>query len=484
MVISVDEYLKSLNDGRIVYYRGKPVQNVAVHKILSVPVKHASSIYRLQQDINYKKMMCFNDGGDEISAFYKLPSDAESLLERHKLIYETTRLGRGQFNIVKAIGTDAIMALLFVSKKIDAAHGTSYYERAKKFYEYAAANDLSLSLAQTDVKGNRSLKPSEQEDKDMYLHIVKKDSKGIYVSGAKAHTTQSIASNEIIAIPTRNMGEADRDYAVAFSIPANTEGITMIARPLKEVETALNDRLSVIGRENIEVETITVFDNVFVPNDRIFMAGEYEFAGLLAVMFPTFHRFTAISYRAAMADFLIGVARLLADYNGIGDKSNIRRNISTLISYKEVLRATAIAASHDFAMDKDSKIAIPNIIYTNVGKLYANENYTDVVKNIVDIAGGLVATMPSSEDFDNPVESAYLLKYLKGRSGKETVERLHLIETLREFISSMGSLYLAGMIHAEGSIEASIMELCRSYDYTGSIDLAKFASGINKELKK
>jgi aromatic ring hydroxylase len=484
MVISAELYVKSLNDGRTVYYRGKKIKNVTDHPVLKVPVAHASSIYKLQQNDTYRQMMCYSspDSG-EISSFYKIPRNTEELMERHTLIYETTRLGRGQFNIVKAIGSDALFALMCVSKKIDGKYKTNYYNLIMDFYRYVAKNDLSLALAQTDMKGNRSLRPSEQDDKDMYVHIVKRENNGIYVSGAKAHTTQSIASNEIIVIPTRNMTEADKDYAVAFAIPANTEGITMIARPLKEVETTENDTLSIIGKENIEVETITIFDNVFIPNERVFMNGEYDFAGFLAMMFPTFHRFTALSYRAALADFLIGTGKLLASYNGVEDKSNIRRNIAVLISYKETLRATAIAASYQCNYNKQASISIPNIIYTNVGKLFANENYTDVIKNIVDIAGGLVATLPSYEDFENEEERAYLLKYLSGKNSVETMDRVRVFQTLREFLSSMGSLYLAGMIHAEGSIEASTMELCRSYDYSGSIELGKYAAGIKPDLE-
>ena len=483
MVISSDEYRESLNDGRIVYYRGKLVENVAEHLALKVPVNHASSIYDLQADQNYRGMTCYNDDKlGNISSFYRIPQNTEELMQRHDLIYETTRLGRGQFNIVKAIGTDAIFALMYVTKRIDEKYQTSYYENVMKFYRYAAENDLSLALAQTDMKGDRSLKPSEQKDPDMYVHIVKREKEGIYVSGAKAHTTQSIAANELIVIPTRNMGAEDKDYAVAFAIPANTKGITMFARPLKEVETVQNDKLSVIGRKNVEVETITVFDNVFIPNDRIFLNGECDFAGFLAMMFPTFHRFTALSYRAALGDFLIGTGKLLAEYNGVAEKSNIRRNLSVLIKYKETLKANAIAAAYKCSYDKSSKLAIPNIVYTNVGKLFANENYTEVIKNIVDIAGGMVATMPSYEDFGNSDEEKILLKFLTARDKSETLDRVKLFQTLREFISSFGALYLAGMIHAEGSIEASILELNRSYDYSGSIALGKYAAGIEDHL--
>lgn len=484
MLIDSGTYKNSLKDSRIVYYRGKMVKDVTEHPALMVPVNHAASIYKLQQDKKYKNMMCFYSNNEEFSAFYKIPENTEDLMNRHKLIYETTRLGRGQFNIIKAIGTDALFALMYVSRKIDEKHKTEYYKNVMNFYKYAMEHDLSLSLAQTDVKGDRSLRPSDQKDPDMYVHVVKRDQNGIYVTGAKAHTTQSIASNEIIVIPTRNMTEKDKDYAVAFAVPPNSDGITMIARPLKEVETVNDDTLSVIGKENIEVETITIFNNTFIPYSRVFMDGEYDFAGFLAMMFPTFHRYTAISYRAAMADFLAGTGKLLALYNGVDDKSNIRKNLAVLISYKETLRATAIASAYQCNYDKLAGIAIPNVIFTNVGKLFANENYTNVLKNIVDIAGGLVATLPSYEDFENADESKLLLKYLTGKNREETTDRVKVFQTLREFLSSMGSLYLAGMIHAEGSIEASTLELCRSYDYKESMELGKYAAGITDKLQQ
>ncbi len=481
MIKTRDEFIKSLNDGRLVYYRGETVANVAEHPILKVPVKHAASIYSLQADTTYKDIMLVNTTEyGEMSSFYKIPENSSDLMKRHRLIYETTRIGRGQFNIIKAIGSDALFALMYVSRLMDKKYDKGYYKRVMKYYRYVVDNDLALSVAQTDVKGDRSLKPSDQDDPDLYVHIVKRDNNGIYVSGAKAHTTQSIASHDIIVLPTRNMAERDRDYAVAFSTPANAPGITMISRPLKEVETTVNDGLSIIGKENIEVETVTIFDNVFIPHEKVFLDGEYDFSGILAVMFPTFHRFTAISYRAALADFLIGIGKLLAEYNGTDNKPNIMRNMKPLISYKEILRATAIAASHE--CNKLNGLAVPDVVYTNVGKLYANENYTDIIKNIVDIAGGLVATLPAYEDFKNPHEEKLLIKYLRGKDKDSTMERIKVLQTLREFISSMGSLYLAGMIHAEGSIEASILELYRSYKYEDSKNLGKYASNIKNEL--
>jgi aromatic ring hydroxylase len=478
-----DEYINSLRDGREVYYRGKKVDDITKHEVLKSTVNHASLIYKWQQDEKTRELTVYKDDVYGYSSkFYKIPRNGNDLMERFNLIYETTKMGRGSFNIIKAIGSDALFALMIIAKKTDSYFKTHYYENVMKFYEYVIKNDLGLAVAQTDVKGDRDLRPFEQEDKDLYLRIVDKNKDGIVVRGAKVHTTQGPVANEIIVLPTRNMTEKDKDYSVAFAVPANTKGLKMISKPLKASEASLNDPWFVLGKENMETESLTIFDDVFVPWDRVFLAGEYQLAGPLAVMFPTYHRFTAISYRTAIADLLIGLGKLLAELNGVDDKSHIRRDIVEIIKYKEILRESAIAASQLAEIDEDTKISIPNRIFTNIGKLVANEGYLDTIKHLVDVAGGLAATLPSSQDFSNEEESKYLKKYLVGKKGTDPIIRSRLLSLTREILSSLGALFTTAMIHAEGSIEASVIELYRSYNYDDSKKLAYYASGINDKL--
>lgn len=483
MLKNVVDYLKSLRDGRKIYYRGDLVDDVTRHKILSVAVRHASDIFRLQGDHKYRDLVVYNDPVyGETSRFYRIPRNSEDLKDRFKLIYETSRYGRGLFNIIKAIGSDALFALMMVTKKMDSDLGTEYYSRVMEFYRHVVENDLGVAVAQTDVKGDRSLRPHQQSDPDLYVRIVERRSNGIVVRGAKEHTTQSIAANEIIVLPTRNMVEADKDYAVAFAIPPNTVGVKMISRPMKAVESAVKDPSFIMGRYNAENETITIFDDVFVPWNRVFLAGEWIYAFPTAITFPIYHRFTAISYRAALADLLIGIGKLLAEYNGVDNKSHIRRDIVKLIMYKEFLSAAAIAAAEECAVDESTGIAIPNIIYTNVGKLFANEGYTDVIKHLVDVAGGLAATVPSIKDLRNEEERKYLLKYLIGKEDVDPEYRIRIFNLLRELLSSFGALFTTVMIHAEGSIEASIIELYRSYNYEESKKLALYAAGLKESI--
>ncbi len=484
MLRTANDYINSLRDGRIIYYKGKKVEDVTKHSILGVTVKHASDLYALQTDDDYAEITVTEDEKyGKISRFYHIPHSAEDLNKRFDLIYKTTEYGRGIFNIIKAIGSDAIFALMISSARVDKKYGTNYSSNIANFYEYVVKNDLALAVAQTDVKGDRMKRPSEQKDPDMYLRIVDRNEKGIIVRGAKAHSTQAAVSNEILVIPSRNMLESDKDYSVAFAVSPSTPGLKMISKPVKSVEDSLSDETLVIGLNNAESETVTIFEDVFIPWERVFLAGEWDYAGLTAVMFPTFHRFTAIAYRSAMASLILGLSKLLADSNGVFGASHIRRDIVDLIMYKETLRSAGISAAYKGVKDITTGVFTPNTIYTNAGKLLANTHYTDIIRSAVDIAGGIMATLPSSMDFKNPETSNLLKKYLAGAKG-DVEDRFKLMNTLRYIISSLNALFTTAMIHAEGSIEASIIELSRSYDYTNDEALAKYASGITSKINE
>jgi Aromatic ring hydroxylase len=235
--------------------------------------------------------------------------------------------------------------------------------------------DLTIALAQTDVKGDRSKRPFEQVDPDMYLRVVATKSDGIIVRGAKAHTTQSAVSDEIIVIPTRTMKDNDRDYAISFALPVNTSGLKLYIRPIDEVE---GNTSAVISKKDYEFETLTIFEDVFVPWDRVFLFKEYEYAGFLANLFATYHRFTALSYRSAMMNLIIGSSILVARSNGIENEKHVRDNIIDMITYKEILRSCAIAAAINPIYIEG--LAIPNPIIVNVGKLFANMNFHNIIK--------------------------------------------------------------------------------------------------------
>jgi aromatic ring hydroxylase len=450
------------------------VEDVTSHEILRIPVKHASMLYEFKQKfpelaVNHDPEM------GPVSAFYKIPHGVDDLLKRHELIKESTRYCNGIFNIVQAIGSDALFALLITASR---SGDRVFHERVQKYYRYVVENDLATAVAQTDVKGDRSLRPHEQPDPDLYVRVVDSNDEGIIVCGAKAHTTQSVAANEIIFIPTRSMVEKDRDYAIAFAIPANTKGLKLVCRPVLEVE-GLGREDAPISSQNLEIETLTILDHVFVPWERVFLFKDWGLAGELANTFATYHRFTAISYRSVMAELFIGAARLAARYNGIENAPHVREDIIEMILYREIMDVAAKAAAHYPLIDEKTGIAIPNPLYTNIAKLYSNKMFPNIVGALVDIAGGLTSTLPTTDDLNSPEIRNYLVKYLQGSRKYTGEQRFKLLRLVRELAGGPMTGYMMGLfIHAEGSMAASKIALYRDYKFERAEELVSRLAGV------
>jgi aromatic ring hydroxylase len=474
---SPKQYKESLRDGRVVFYRGKQVEDVTKHPILKIGAEQTSLDYRLSEDPDFKDLMTTTDPetGRAISRYFKIPQTSDDLLKRREMTEMVTRAGRGVVTLVKEIGTDALFALHLIAGAMDKKLGTNYLERVKKYYEYCKENDLAMATAQTDVKGDRSLRPHEQSHPDYYVRVLREKEDGIIVRGAKAHTTNAVFANEIIVIPTRAMTEEDKDYALAFAVPANSKGLKMVASSLG-FENPSTFHHPVSARHKM-IESLTIFDDVFVPWERVFMKGEWQFAGALAKTFVDFHRFTAISYKPPLCDLLIGAAALIAEYNGIERASHVVDKIARIIMYTETLRGLSRAAAIN-CKTIDS-IAIPDPILTNTAKYYFASNYHEIVSYVQDIAGGLLVTGPSEEDCKNPETQKYIEKYLGGKNGVPTEHRLRIFNLIRDLTASnFGGYNEILAIHAEGSLEAQKITIYRDYDLERCKALAREVANI------
>ena len=332
---TVEQYKASLRDGRLVYFQGQRVGDVTIHPAICVAVNHAAIDYEIAHDPAHRDLAVYADRetGQEYSRYFKIPASAEDLLQRSELIETSTRLGRTVVVLVKEIGTDCLFALHLIAKQMDVQLGTKYLPCVRAMSEHCRNNDLAMAVAQTDAKGDRSRGPAEQAHPDYYVRVVDRRPGGIVVRGAKVHTSVAPNANELFVIPTRNLTQADKDYAVAFCIPLNTPGLKMIASPYGSGhESSFTHPIS--SRHKM-METLTIFEDVFVPNERVFMNGEWQFAGPLAKTFVEFHRFTAISYKLPLLDLLAGSALLIAEQNGIDKASHVREKLTILREYDQ-----------------------------------------------------------------------------------------------------------------------------------------------------
>src|ERR1051325_6165130 len=230
---TVEQYKASLRDGRVVYFRGRRVEDVTTHPVIGLAVDHAAIDYQIAHNPEHRELaVCFDEETkQEYSRYFKIPATPGDLLKRSRLIETSTRLGGTLVVLIKEIGTDCLFALRLVAREMDDKLGTKYLPRVQAMYEHCRNHDLAMAVAQTDVKGDRSRGPAEQDHPDYYVHIVDRKPDGIIVRGAKVHTSVTPNANELFVIPTRNLTAADADYAVAFCIPPNTPGIKQIASP-------------------------------------------------------------------------------------------------------------------------------------------------------------------------------------------------------------------------------------------------------------
>lgn len=472
---TADEYRKSLRDGRRVYILGEKVEDVTTHKLLKIATETVAQDFVLteSEDPQVRNLFVAKDEetGEPISRFFTTPKTYDDLEKRSQMIAESIRL-TGGLPFGKDVGTDCLNAVMAVA---DQMGKEEYKERAKNYLRHLKKNDVAMCGAVTDAKGDRSKPPAKQKHPDYYLHVVDRQKDGIVVKGCKLHITSAPVANEIIVTPTRQMREDEADYALAFAVPANAKGITMICRPGR------GDRSPLEFPSDVPVrglsEAMIVFDNVFVPWERVFMCGEWQFSMLLAYTFASFHRFTAISYKIPIVELLAGVGIAMAEANGIERVGHIRGKLSELAAYVETLKALTKAAAKDPIMH--GEIAVPNPLIANMAKLHFASNYHHVIKLVQDISGGIITTMPTYKDWTNPDTHEYLEHYLGGSAKFTTEQRLRLIELAHRMVASAEHGHMeVTTVHAEGSMEAQKMMILFESPLAQYSAMAKRAAGI------
>jgi 4-hydroxybutyryl-CoA dehydratase/vinylacetyl-CoA-Delta-isomerase len=375
---------------------------------------------------------------------------------------------------------DALNSLYSSTFEIDSKHGTVYHKRLIDFIKTIQKENHVIGGAMTDVKGDRSLSPSQQEDPDMFVHITKRDEKGVYITGAKAHQTGCINSHWIIVMPTMRLRPEDKDYAIVGAIPADAKGITYIyGRQSCDTRSMEEGDIDAGNAKFSGQEAMIIFDNVFIPNELIFMDGEYEFASMLIERFTCYHRRSYVC-KTGLGDVLIGAAAAIADYNGVANASHIKDKLVEMTHLNETIFAAGIASSYQAHRTASGNYQNDDML-ANVCKHNVTRFPYEISRLAQDIAGGLMVTMPSEKDFRNPETGPLLEKYLKGRKGISTESRariLRLIENMTLGRNAVG--YLTESMHGAGSPQAQRIQIARQMQLEYKKKLAKNLANIEE----
>nr|MDO8081764.1 4-hydroxyphenylacetate 3-hydroxylase N-terminal domain-containing protein [Candidatus Freyarchaeota archaeon] len=422
--------------------------------------------------------------GKKINRFTHIHQSKDDLLKKQMMTRVLCHRVGGC--IQRCMGIDCMNALSVVTYEIDEAFGTDYYKRWEKFLRYFQENDITGNCAQTDCKGDRLKRPHEQVDPDLYLRVVETRKDGIIVRGAKICNTVAPYADEIIAIPTRFMTDKDKDYAVAFAIPGDTEGVKLLCRPAYQHK---RKKLDAPAAHLGDVESFTIFDDVFVPKERVFMNGNEDprvtpFAGFLALLFAHFHRHSYTGCKPAVSEILSSTAALVAEYNGIEKEKHVKEKLSHVIGVAELVFAAGEASAYR-GEKAPSGTFIPDEILTNAGRRLAGEEIYNEYKTLADLAGGLSVTLPLEGDFYNEETGELANKYIM-RNPNVSAENVHRLFRMIEGAigSEIAGLGQVAGLHGGGSPQMETITMMARYDLEKLKSIAKYLAGIEKELPR
>ena len=429
-VKSPEEFMESLEKVKPrAFIHGELVEDLYNHPLMQPSVNTMKLTYKVSSLPEWQAKSTLLE--DETISLWTAPYFTKDALK--KKVDLERMLGRLTGSCFqRCVGMDMISAAWSATYDVDQKKGTEYHKRFKEWLKYVQKNDLAIGGVMTDVKGDRSKRPNQQQDPDMFVHVVERKKDGIVVRGAKAHITGALMMHELFVLPTQTMRKGEEDYAVAFCIPNNTKGITHILGRVPSDVRRLESSLMDTGNIDYGVgshETLVVFDDVFVPWERVFLCGEVEHSMDTVWRFAAYHRENGC--KPGVFDTLIGATALAAEFNGLKDAGHIKDKISDMIINVEALYACAIAASAT-AIEHPSGIHLANPIYASCSKNLGSKWVYEICNHAHDITGGIVVTMPSEKDLRHPEAGKYVKKYLKGVADVDTEDRMKIIRYIEQ----------------------------------------------------
>jgi len=459
-----EQYIESLRKMKMkVYFRGELLDNVVDHPIIRPSLNSAAETYYRAEKPEHEHLMTAKSNltGETVNRFTHLHQSTEDLMNKVKMQRMLGQSTGACFQ--RCVGMDAANALYSTTFDIDKAHGTNYHENFKKYWQFIQQNDLMVDGAMTDPKGDRGKGASGQSDPDLYLRVVERREDGIVVRGSKAHQTGMVNSHEVIVMPTSAMKEGEEDWAVSFAVPCDADGIFMIygrqSCDLRKLED--NVDMDVGNKVYGGHEALVIFEDVFVPNDRIFMNGEVKFSGTLVERFAGYHRQSYGGCKVGVGDVLIGAAAYAADCNGCPKASHIKDKIIEMTHLNETLYACGIACSANGHPTPAGNYEI-DMLLANVCKQNITRFPYEITRLAEDIAGGLMVTMPGDADWQNDQLRPYLEKYLKGAEGVPTETRLRILRLIENITLGTAAVgYRTESMHGAGSPQAQRIMIAR-----------------------
>jgi len=461
LFMSAAEYRESLRRYRPrVYVDGSRVDSVADEPRLAPGIHAVGVTYEYAREEQHRAIARARAyrGDREINRFLHIvqtPEDLLAKLEYVRLVCQETGCA------MRYLTMDGLNALFQATHRLDAAYGGDYHARFLAWLEEVQARDLTVGIAMTDAKGDRSLRPHQQANPDAYVHVVERRADGVLISGTKAIVTSAPYVHELMVLPGRAMSAADSAFAIACAVPIDAEGLTIVARPAGRPGVSRAPFSARYG----QTTGVCHFDRVFVPWSRVFLCGEHADAEFLTRAYATHHRHTCIAARAGFGDLLIGAGALMIDANGLAPErhGHLRDALGELIKMVEAIYACGVAASVYATRDPAGNLE-PEGVFSNIGKLLLATQIYDMHRLAHEVSGGLVVALPGPEDEHNPETRADLAAVLAGRADFPAARRAEVARFIEDLSASDAGGWMSVIsLHGGGSPAAMKREIYRRY---------------------
>jgi len=472
-----EDYIESLR-GRdmAVYLFGERVAEPVDHPMIRPSMNAMAETYDLAIEDPEAASAPSPYTGDRVNRFLHIAESAADLVAKGRM---QRRLGqRTGTCFQRCVGLDAINSLHSVTYEIDAAHATEYHARFLAFLAAVQRKNQVIGGAMTDAKGDRSKAPHEQADPDLYLHVSEVREDGVVIRGAKCHQTGCVNSHWLIVMPTIRLGENDKDYAIVGAVPAHAPGITYVyGRQANDTRSMEEGDIDSGNAEYAGQEAMIVFDDVFIPFERVFMNGEYEFAADLVERFTTYHRCSYIC-KTGVGDVLIGAAGEIADMNGVPKASHIKDKLIEMAHLNETIAGSALASAYE-AKPMKSGVWQNDDMHANVCKQNVTRFPYEIARLAQDLAGGLMVTMPSQQDLENDEIGPLIRKFLIGRENAPVEDRMRILRLIENMTLGRNAVgYLTESMHGAGSPQAQRVQIARGMDLEAKKKHARRLAGI------
>ncbi len=479
-IVTGQDYLDSLRGRNLtVYLFGELVEEPVDHPMIRPSINALAETYDLAVREPELASTISPFTGERISRFLHVCASTDDLVLQNKMQRKLGQLTGTCFQ--RCVGMDALNTLHSVTFEMDEKHGTPYHERFKAFITRMHRHNYVIGGAMTDVKGDRSLPPHQQADPDLFVHVTRRTDEGVYLTGAKAHQTGCINSHWMIIMPTMRLGEHDRDYAIIGAVPVEAEGLIYVyGRQSCDTRSMEGGSIDVGNARFSGQEAMVILEDVFIPWKDVFMDGEVDFASMLVERFTTYHRRSYVC-KSGVGDVLIGAAAAMADFNGIPKASHIKDKLVEMTHLNETIYATGIAASHQGHATKSGAYICDDML-ANVCKHHVTKMPYEIGRIAQDLAGGMVATMPSEKELDHPRIGALLRKYLKGKADVPTEDRMRMLRLIENMTLGRNAVgYLTESLHGAGSPQAQRIQIARQMQLEYKKRLAMVLAGIEIE---